>query len=655
MATRIFALIIGINNYKSGNIWDLETCVDDANNIKHWLTHDLHVPRDQVKLLLNKQATKLAIEDAIMGHLVNNPDIEKGDAIFIYFAGHGSTIHAPKGWFNDGHRDVEVLCPYDHDTKNPEGRVAGISDRSLAEMLKDLFETKGGNITLMLDCCFTAPSPSFRERRRTRWTPTTKAVPDDLYHGLWRSGISHSDAPNSFRGFARVGSDTHVVLAACRSGEWAFEGKSGGNFTESVISLKDTTPVHSLTYVDLIQRVDVKLQDTQHPVCLGRNKDKMLFDGVPFTPDARYVSYELCDDDSSRLRVDVGEIHGICEGTEFSLHRHNHHGSINPILATYSAVEVHPTWCLARNKSIGHAKCPLSEGWARVTRWNNRAPFRIHVKQSIFNFFRWLRLRRELPNKQPDIMPGKSTMNTLRVRSDSEADVSVKVQKRSVALERHDGVIASNARRIIHLPSDRTLTDIKALDSAAHFHLHLHRKNPQKPLQELVSMELYRLDSSLWIRVSGNLLVDGRAQIVDDGKNSIYAVVLHNHSDTDLYPYLAYMDASGYGISMVYHPTSALSPPPLKKHSHLVIGSGTLDSEALSFTLAEGADTGAGFLKLFLASTFTPMTFIEQGLPASTVFKSAKQWDTGSIDEKAPAELWDSIMACVTVVRKGSY
>jgi len=240
----------------------------------------------------------------------------------------------------------------------------------------------------------------------------------------------------------------------------------------------------------------------------------------------------------------------------------------------------------------------------------------------------------------------------LRVKSATQADISVQLRTRELVVERHDPVIASNARRIIRLPSRRTSGDLRIVDDAARFHLHLHRKNPENPLLGLVNMELYRLDTSSWDRISGNLLVNGKAEIVDDEKTSIYAVVVHNYSDYDLWPYLAYMDASGYGINMVYHPNPSTSKvPPLRKHSHMVIGSGTTESEALSFSLAGGADVGAGFLKLFVSTTFTPMRFIEQGSLAATASTTPRN-DGRPLHDAGTKEVWDSIVACVTVVRK---
>ncbi|KAI0690530.1 hypothetical protein BC835DRAFT_175812 [Cytidiella melzeri] len=643
MGSRVFALIIGIDEYKSGNVWNLESCVDDAQCVRQWLTQELHVPRGQICVLANCEATKRAIEDNFMAHLVNNPDIDRDDAILIYYAGHGSSVHSPRGWYKDGMREVEILCPYDHDCKSPEGRVAGISDRSFLAMLRDLAQAKGNNITVILDCCFSAHSAE-RERRHVRWTPTIKAVPDDLYSGLWRSALAGSST-DAVRGFARTSSDTHVVLAASRTGASAFEGKGGGLFTRALLSVKDSVPIHTLTYDELLEHIE-KSMEGQMPTLVGPHKDRALFNGVPFVPDGRFVAIEPYETD--KLRIDAGAIHGVVDGTEFTVHDHNYKGSVNPALASYVAVTVNPTWCLARRRS--QTKGVLDNAnWARVTKWNNRVPFRVHLRRSFFNLFRRCRLHHAL-DVQSSHSGSKDGVNIVRVKSSTAADMSLTLRRNQLLVERHDALLAANSRRIIHLPSTESRSDLKVIDAAARFHLCLHRKNPSRPLLGLVTMELYRLDAQTWTRVSGNLLVDGKAQIVDDEKDSVYSVVLHNYSDHDLWPYLVSMDSGGYSISMVYHPDHSAQYAPLKKHQHMIIGSGALDSEALSFTLSNGAHTGAAFLKLFVSSKFTPMTFIEQGVPPSA---NPKQTHS-ALEKREPnekGEMWDSVLACISVVR----
>ena len=338
-------------------------------------------------------------------------------------------------------------------------------------------------------------------------------------------------------------------------------------------------------------------------MCVGLRKHRRIFNGVPFMHDARYVQFNLYDDE--KFRIDAGAIHGVTEGTEFSFHQHNHSGSLNPVIATCSAMEVHPTWCLARSRSS--SKTLFDSGWARVTRWNNRIPFHIHIRRSIFQFFRRLRLRRCFPTTS-DALQIRPGVNIVRVRDPAQADLSIKLRRRDILMDRNDPLITSNARRVIELSSTQTSSDLRVIEAAARFHIHLYRRNPERPLFNNVSMDLFRLNSADWTRTGGNLIVEGRAQIVDDEKSSIYSVVLHNWSNVDLWPYLVYMDSSGYGISMLYHPDPSLPHPPLRRQSDLFIGSGTTDSEALSFTLADGVNEGAGFLKLFVSTVFTPMS-----------------------------------------------
>ncbi|KAI0705091.1 hypothetical protein C8T65DRAFT_653192 [Cerioporus squamosus] len=653
MAGQVFALLVGIDKYQAGNIWNLDAAVDDARSIERWLISDLQVPRDHICTLLDAQATKRNIEERFESHLLGNSAIEPGDAIIVYFAGHGSSIRAPPGWFDRGRGDVSVLCTYDYDTKLPKGQTnAGISDRSLHAMLQDLARVKGDNITLILDTCFTLPPTSNedpKERRYTRFTPTRKATPEDLLAGLWRTASPHKAEPVASRGFTGVSSDSHVVLAACSSGWAATERKDGGNFTRALLALKNARPLHKLTYADLPVELAPYMGDHQYAACAGMNVDRILFDGVPFVPDTRYISVSAHDQE--HVQVDAGEMQGITVGTEFAIHPHNRRGSLNTSTGIYVATLVFATWCLAKPKSSG--KQTVREGWARVTRWNNQTPFRVDVKYSLFSFFRRNRLVAKIPSSTIDLAE-KSGVGILRAKSAKSADLSVKLKSKELVVERRDALISANCQNTLHIPSAETRTDLKTIEAAARFNMHLYRKQPSRPFAGKVSMELFRLDPSSWTRTSGNLLVKGRAQIVDEkAANSIYAVVLHNESDVDLWPYLAYMDAGGYSISMVYHPDPAASGPPLRRHSHMVIGSGSTESEALSFALADGADKGAGFLKLFVATAYTPMTILEQGPTVASVVQpmygpGSRSKATKFVPDSA---LWDSLLASITVVR----
>ncbi|KAF8894099.1 caspase domain-containing protein [Infundibulicybe gibba] len=642
MSTRVFALLIGIDAYKSGNIWNLQSCVDDAKRIRHWLTDDLNVPRDQIRMLLDNHATKQTIEDNFMEHLINNTAIEKGDAIFIYFSGHGSTVSAPRGWNPDSKRPtgVEVLCTYDCDTKQGNARIAGIPDRSMHALIDELAKVKGNNITLMLDCCFSPDrsSSDIRNRSHTRWTPTTKVKPDDLYNALWPGARS---SPHLKGGFSNPHRPPHTLVAACGSGYRAVEGKEGGKFTAAFLKAVSEVSLHRTSYISLLERITSHMGDGQSPICVGQNKSRILFDGIPFVPNSQYVSVDL--DNDKRLRIEMGAIQGVVEGSEFSLHIHNYRGSLNPSIAIAVVSDVHPTW------SLGHTKTSDSSVpqtcWAHISKWNNRRPFRVHLKTTFTSLFRRWKIRKSIPSTTND-SPSKGGLNILRVKHAAQADISVTVGSRDTIVERHDDVIAANCRQIVRIESKGALD---VIDDAARFHLHLHRRNLENPLRNLVDMELFRLDPASWKKIGNNLLEDGKLKLPYE-RGTIYSVVIRNRSQLDLWPYLLYMDPNSYGITLLYRPDPALSPLP--RGSHLEIGSGKPGSEALSFALPDNIHLDSGFLKLFLSSTPLAMGMIEQGLPLVLLPPPAQE--NPSLTNMVSDDIcWDTNFARVTFIRDG--
>jgi len=470
---------------------------------------------------------------------------------------------------------------------------------------------------------------------------------DDLYAGLWRSALGRK-LPSEGHGFYQKATSSHVTILACSQCESAIEDKEGGRFTMAFLEAKDKRPFHRTSYWQLIGSLTIHGGD-QHPICLGKHRNGILFGGTAFTPDTRYVEAIWVDRD---VRIAAGAIHGVVEGTEFSMHEYNVHGSPNPVLATLQVSEVYPTWCLSKAKPQSQIR--IEEGWARVTRWNNRTPFKIHLKRTCLSLRRWWNLRRKLPEKsQRESTSGGCCI--MRVAKAKQAHISLRSRPNCLSIERHDTLICDNCPQTVTVETRQHFDDVKVIDAAANFHLHLHRMNPTVPLHKKVVMGLHRLDSESWSPIEENLLEDGKVTLTHDD-NLIYAVSLQNRADVDLWPYLFWMDATGYAIRPVYLPDPAATTPPLPRGSKMTIGTGTVGSEALAFGLHDGEPYNSGFLKLSLSTAYAPMNLVEQGSPTSAqrplldVFPSAI---VGKSEITPPKELWDTMMACVTVVRGG--
>jgi len=243
----------------------------------------------------------------------------------------------------------------------------------------------------------------------------------------------------------------------------------------------------------------------------------------------------------------------------------------------------------------------------------------------------------------------------MRVAKAKQAHISLQSHPNCLSIERHDTLIYDNCPQTVTLETRQPLDDVKVIDAAANFHLHLHRMNPMVPLHKKVVMGLHRLDSESWSPLEEDLLEDGKVTLTHDDY-FIYAVSLQNCTDVDLWPYLFWMDATGYAIRPVYLPNTTATAPPLPRGSKMTIGTGTVGSEALAFALHDGEPSNSGFLKLFLSTAYAPMNLVEQGSPTSAQrpqFNVSPPAIMGKSEIAPPKELWDTMMACVTVIRGG--
>ena len=122
----------------------------DSRAVISYLEGQLHVPKDHITILENEAATRVAILEKLR-HLANDPRIQHGDPIFIYYAGHGSEAVAPSGWEAGGpNANIQLTLPYDVYCGSGDEVVAPIPDRTLGALLGAISQEKGDNI---VSCC----------------------------------------------------------------------------------------------------------------------------------------------------------------------------------------------------------------------------------------------------------------------------------------------------------------------------------------------------------------------------------------------------------------------------------------------------------------------------------------------------------------------
>ncbi|KAK0219720.1 hypothetical protein EDD85DRAFT_728376, partial [Armillaria nabsnona] len=161
----IWAILVGIDGYSQ---LPLRGCVADALAVEEYLADDLLVPRERIQILLGPRNHSDTVTGAsslpsranilsLLFSLTTNPNIEHGDPIIIFFAGHGSRY--PLSDHDDDEDEcppkfVEAFCPMDRGTLDSSGvPIPSITDRELNTILSQISRTKGHRITVILDCC----------------------------------------------------------------------------------------------------------------------------------------------------------------------------------------------------------------------------------------------------------------------------------------------------------------------------------------------------------------------------------------------------------------------------------------------------------------------------------------------------------------------
>ncbi|KAJ7035116.1 hypothetical protein C8F04DRAFT_1233783 [Mycena alexandri] len=247
----IFALVIGINKYRSDTIMDVCGCVEDAQSVGDMLLQ-LSGGTAQIRFLVDEAATQAGITSAFETHLTNNDRIRREDPILVYFAGQGRRLEF--GF----ERQVDILLPHDCDETN-----LGISDFALHTLLCNLAQRKGSNIMLILDTSFSNLVPRGTTGHRSNISPSS---PLDAYLS-W-----HTKSGGKYPGFYAFCSPFYVLFAACSENQLAYASSDGGIFTRALVAEIQKNPKQ--TYRALCSAVQF---ETQNPICTGRHIDKPLF------------------------------------------------------------------------------------------------------------------------------------------------------------------------------------------------------------------------------------------------------------------------------------------------------------------------------------------------------------------------------------------
>ena len=323
MAKKIYALLVGINNYhpaSSPSIRSLTGCINDIKTIEAYLRDridkdsewTLVESTDVPWILTNEQATRQAIIDGFQQHLCK---ADSDDVALFYYAGHGSQQTVPEAF---SHLELdkynETLICYDSRTKDNWD----IADKELAYLISQVSKNNPHTVVI-LDCCHSGTG--------TRDVETVRQAPSDGRQRPWDSFIFASDLAAldkqdniKFQGFK----GKHIAIAACRSNQKAKEyigeeGQPRGAFSYFFTeTLKKTNG--GISYRDLVRNVSalvVSQFKEQSPQVEATNTEEL---NQPFLGGAvgtrnQYFTLTYSTKHNSWV-IDSGALHGIPESSK---------------------------------------------------------------------------------------------------------------------------------------------------------------------------------------------------------------------------------------------------------------------------------------------------------------------------------------------------
>ena len=244
MASKLYALLVGINNYPAP-VGKLDGCLNDVQSYADFLTDSYGKQNLELQILRDAEATRAAL---IGGFREIQRRISQDDVFLFQYSGHGArSAAAPefRAIFPDG-RDEGLVC-YD-------SRLEGgydLADKELAVLIAEM-AGRSSHVVTILDCCHsgsatrTADDLTLAKVRQTSDVMAPRALEtylDGYYVDPVRRGLTR-DIPMG----------RHISLAACHRTQKAWETRDhAGVFSRALLDLLARTGP-AISYAELFVR-----------------------------------------------------------------------------------------------------------------------------------------------------------------------------------------------------------------------------------------------------------------------------------------------------------------------------------------------------------------------------------------------------------------
>jgi len=222
MATRVYALLVGINDYPS-EVGKLAGCLNDVDHFHAYLSGNFDKANLAVEVLKGSDATRKNIIRQFRAHLGK---AKEGDVALFQYCGHGArwaSATAFREFYPDG-KDEGLVCI---DSRRPEGY--DLADKELAILISEVAKNNP-HVAVILDCCHsgsaTRGADAFRGLKPRVTHEVATQRPLESYLDGYYARLQQNKVPLS------IPTGKHILLAACERTQLAQESADrSGVFT----------------------------------------------------------------------------------------------------------------------------------------------------------------------------------------------------------------------------------------------------------------------------------------------------------------------------------------------------------------------------------------------------------------------------------------
>jgi len=253
---KIWAAVIGISQYKT--VRSLEFADQDALGVYNYLLNQVGVPKENLFLLTNQQATLVNVRRTLGTELKRKANVQ--DTVIIYFAGHGAPETDATSPDNDGLE--KYLVPYDADPDDLY--TTGMPMREVEVILQRLAAER---VIFITDTCFSGATTGRTFTTGARRAAVSEAFLARLTNAKGRVVMAASRANEVSAEFSnlRHGVFTHFLLEGLR-GKADLDG-------DKVITIDEI-------YNYVSQKVPAATNQNQHPVKRGEVEGQLILGRV---------------------------------------------------------------------------------------------------------------------------------------------------------------------------------------------------------------------------------------------------------------------------------------------------------------------------------------------------------------------------------------